>query len=153
MRKRTGVSLAALALSTIGLSAAYAQDSTSKQKDTYFFSQAYYVVQDNERAIFDDEGVGFRAGFGRQIQDGWYWEANLAHNALENGIGGFLQGGDEVRRRFNHRYLFLLGLVLLVVRLRHHDGLTLLILRPQVLFQPLRVYRNHGAGGLEDGLG
>ncbi len=89
MRKRTGVSLAALALSTIGLSAAYAQDSTSKQKDTYFFSQAYYVVQDNERAIFDDEGVGFRAGFGRQIQDGWYWEANLAHNALENGIGGF----------------------------------------------------------------
>lgn len=89
MRKRTGVSLAALTLSTIGLSAAYAQDSTSTTKDSYFFSQAYYVVQDNERAIFDDDGAGFRMGFGRQIQNHWYWEANVAYNVLETGIDGF----------------------------------------------------------------
>ena len=62
MRERTGVMLATALLSTMGLSAAYAQDSATNQKDTYFFSQAYYVVQDNERAIFDDDGFGFRAG-------------------------------------------------------------------------------------------
>lgn len=104
MRKRTGISLTAMMLSAFGLSTAYAQDNSSREKDSYFFSQTYYVAQDNDRALFDDDGLGFRAGFGRQIRDNWYWEANVAYNVLENGIGGFTDyyqthvGADAVYR-------------------------------------------------------
>lgn len=90
MRKYFRGSLVAMALSVTAASSAYADDATAQtSKDIYFFSQAYYVVQDNERAIFDDDGLGFRAGFGWQIDGGWHWESNIAHNALETGIGGY----------------------------------------------------------------
>lgn len=90
MRKRSGGSLAAIVLSASAFSPAFGDNvATEAPKDIYFFSQAYYVVQDNERAIFDDEGLGFRLGFGWQIDGGWHWESNLAHNTLETGIGGF----------------------------------------------------------------
>ncbi|WP_372748998.1 OmpA family protein [Litorivivens sp.] len=94
MPSRMGATLAAFLLGTAGLSNAQAEKSgaphsNTSQPELYFFSQGYYVDQDSERALFDDDGGGFRLGFGREIRDGWYWEGNLAHNALENGIGGY----------------------------------------------------------------
>lgn len=90
MLHRIQSALVALLVSAAGVTSAQNENSSVRQdKELYFFTQPYYVVQDNERAIFDDEGVGFRLGFGRQISNGWFWESNLAYNVLENGIGGY----------------------------------------------------------------
>lgn len=89
MANRLQVAMIATMVGSIGISTAYSQTELSETPETYFFSQAYWVDQDSERALFDDDGVGFRAGFGWEIKDGWYWEGNLAHNVLENGIGGY----------------------------------------------------------------
>ncbi len=104
MPSRMQTTVAALAMASAGLSTAQTAENTNS-KDSYFFSQAYYVVQDNERAIYDDDGMGFRLGFGRQISNGWHWEGNLAYNVLENGIGGYtdyyqLHAGVDLAYRF-----------------------------------------------------
>ncbi|MFT5563058.1 MAG: OOP family OmpA-OmpF porin [Litorivivens sp.] len=59
------------------------------KKDGYLFTQGYYVEQDDDRAIFDGDGQGFRMGIGSNIKDHWYWETNLAYDVLETGITGF----------------------------------------------------------------
>lgn len=108
MTNRMHASIATLAIAAAGLGSAHAaetQPETQQSPESYFFSQAYYVVQDNERAIYDDDGLGFRLGFGRQIAEGWHWEGNLAYNLLENGIGGYtdyyqLHAGIDLTYRF-----------------------------------------------------
>ena len=87
MPSRLPALLAATLMGSVGFSAAQTDNSQSQNDasspDAFFFSQAYYVDQDSDRALFDDDGFGFRLGFGR------YWEGNLAHDVLENGIGGY----------------------------------------------------------------
>ncbi len=79
---------AAIALSTIAAPSINAQETKSEPKG-YMFTQGYYVQQDEDRAVFDDDGQGIRFGFGRQIQDNWYWETNLAYDVLETGVTGY----------------------------------------------------------------
>lgn len=91
MAIRVHAAIATIIAGSFGISATnlQAQQSQPETGETYFFSQGYWVDQDSERALFDEDGAGFRTGFGWQIDSGWYWEANLAHNVLENGIGGY----------------------------------------------------------------
>ena len=77
---------AMMATSTLLLSTAYADN---EPVDGYMFAQGYYVSQDDDRAIFDDDGQGARFGFGRNISGGWYWEGQVAYDVLETGVQGY----------------------------------------------------------------
>lgn len=86
IRKLTLTTVAAIAGMTTPMIGTAEPDNS---RDGYMFSQAYFVKQDSDRAVFDDDGQGFRLGFGRQIEDGWYWESNIAYNVLETGVTGY----------------------------------------------------------------
>ncbi len=109
-----------LAVATIAINLPFAMPlSAEPEKDGYLFTQGYYVQQDDDRAIFDDDGQGFRMGVGRQIRDHWYWETNLAYDVLETGVTGYTDyyqlhlGVDAVYRFRNQdqaRPFLLLGI-------------------------------------------
>lgn len=107
---------AMMATSTLLLSTAYADN---EPVDGYMFAQGYYVSQDDDRAIFDDDGQGARFGFGRNISGGWYWEGQVAYDVLETGVQGYtdyyqLHLGVDFAYRFGTpdtmRPYFLIGL-------------------------------------------
>lgn len=88
MRSSNSTLAIAAVISAVAAPLAYADQAPTDSKG-YMFSQAYYVKQDSERAVFDDDGQGFRLGFGGQIQDHWFWETNLAYDVLETGVTGY----------------------------------------------------------------
>ncbi len=84
----------AIALLTASLGVAAAEESvqvheTIETSGAYISAQPFAVVQDRDRAIWDDDGLGARFLYGKVLNGNWFWEGQFAYNNLETGIGGY----------------------------------------------------------------
>lgn len=69
------------------------QDGKVIQTDisSYLTIMPYYLFADEDRGAEVDSGTGFMFGYGRQIQGGFFWEAQAFAGLIETGDG---QGAD-----------------------------------------------------------